>query len=168
MSTFTHHGPWNDHSRQSPTLHFLETYFTALDSLTLPSTPPSKFYSPFATYHDPQSNTYTSSPKIFAYLKRLFTPFDRVHHDVVEVRVVSEGGGKGKDVVYAEFLTRLGFRGDAGEVVVPMFFVYGVEEEEGEGEGEGEGKRICEVRGWWDTGILGRYVTERKRRGALR
>jgi hypothetical protein len=166
MSIFTHHGPWNDHSRQSPTLRFIEKYINRIDSLDLSSTPSSAFYSPFAELHDTNGDVYTSGPHIWGCLKRLFTPFDRINHDVIEIRVVPDGSGK--DVVYAQFLTRFRLRGDEEEVVAPRFFVFSVGEAEAEGLGGTDGLQIFELRVFWDTGILGRYVTERKRRAGLR
>jgi hypothetical protein len=163
MSIFTHQGPWNDHSRQSPTLIFLEKYTKTIDSLDLTSTPSSKFYSPFAKFHDTKGGVHTPGPHIWDCMKRLFTPFDRVRHELVEARVVGE---EGKDIVYAQFLTHFRLRGDEEEIVAPRFFVFSV------GEAEiydgTDGLQLYEVRLFWDTGILGRYVTERKRRANLR
>jgi hypothetical protein len=164
MSIFTHHGPWNDHSRQSPTLRFLEKYTKTIDSLDLTSTPSSKFYAPFAKFYDTKGDIHSSGPYIWDCMKRLFTPFDRVRHEIVEVRIVPGEGGE--DVVYAQFLTHFRLRGDEDEIVAPRFFVFSVGETEG-GEGT-EGLQLFEVRLFWDTGILGRYVTERKRRANLR
>jgi len=164
MSIFTHHGPWNEHSRQSPSLRFLEEYSKTIDSLDLSSTPSSKFYAPFAKFHDPKGGVCISGRDIWDSMKRLFTPFDRVNHELIEARVVQDGSGK--DVVYAQFLTHFRLRGDEEEILAPRFFVYTVGKADG-GEGMDE-LQLYEVRLFWDTGILGRYVTERKRRENIR
>lgn len=97
-------------------------------------------------------------------MQRLFNPFDRVHHEMVEARVVSDESGK--TVVYAQLLTHFQLRGDEEEIVAPRFFVITVGKAAGMYEGT-DGMQIYEVRLFWDTGILGRYVTERKRRANL-
>ena len=73
---------------------------------------------------------------------------------------------EGKVVVYAQFLTYFRLRGDEEEIVAPRFFVITVGGSDGIYEGT-DGLQIYDVRLFWDTGILGRYVTERKKRANL-
>jgi hypothetical protein len=94
-------------------------------------------------------------------MQRLFSPFDRVYHEMIEARVVPDEGGKA--VVYAQFLTHFRLKGDKEEIVAPRFFVITIGKAAGIYEGT-DGMQIYDVRLFWDTGILGRYVTERKRR----
>ena len=161
MSTYTHHGTWNDQSRKAPTLRFLESYFAKVDSLDLLSSPSSAFYAPSATLHDTKGNIHTSGPRIWECMQRLFTPFDKIEHIPIEIRVIEDESGR--DIIYAQFLTHFRLSGDEEEIVAPRFFVFGVGRAE-----EGEGLQIFEVRAFWDTGILGRFVTERKRRAESR
>jgi hypothetical protein len=85
-----------------------------------------------------------------------------IHHDLVEARVVPDESGK--SVVYAHLSTHFRLRGDTEEVVAPRFFVITVGEAAGIYEGT-DGLQIYDVRLFWDTGILARFVTERKKRG---
>lgn len=98
-------------------------------------------------------------------MQRLFSPFDRVQHEMVEARVVPDESGKA--VVYAQLSTHFRLRGDDEEIVAPRFFVITIGNAAGMYEGT-DGMQIYDVRLFWDTGILGRYVTERKRRENLR
>lgn len=93
-------------------------------------------------------------------MSRLFSPFSKIHHEVVELRVVP--GMNGRDVVYAEFLTHFWFRGEEDELKVPRFFVFTIGKAE-EAAGT-DGLQFEEVRLFWDTGVIGRFVTEKKRR----
>lgn len=70
----------------------------------------------------------------------------------------------GKDVVYAHLLTHFRLRGDTEEIVAPRFFVITVGKAAGIYEGT-DGMQIYDVRLFWDTAILARFVTERKKRG---
>jgi hypothetical protein len=172
--TFHHHGPWSLHSRSHPTLSFLELYQEAIDSLCLPSIPYTRFFSPFSTYHDTKGCVHFTGPQIWGWLARQLVPFESVRHEVVEIRVVSEyEEGKGRrDIVYGETLAHFRLRGESEEIVCPRFFVWTVVEVEEVGEGNAirearigtEGLVIENVRVFWDTGVIGRFVTERKRR----
>jgi hypothetical protein len=164
MSIFTHHGAWNDQSRESPTLKFVEKYFRKVDSLDLRSSPSFAFYAASAVYHDTKGNVHVGGPRIWQCIQRLYSPFDRVHHEMIEVRVVPDVSGK--VVVYAQFLTYFRLRGDEEEIVAPRFFVVTVGSTDGMYEGT-DGLQIYDLRLFWDTGILGRYVTERKKRKTL-
>lgn len=65
-------------------------------------------------------------------------------------------------MVYAEFLTYFWLRGEKDEVQAPMFLVFTIGRSE---VGSGiEGLQIGEVRQFWDTGVIGRFITERRRR----
>jgi hypothetical protein len=165
MSLFTHTGTWNEHSRRSPTLKFIEKYFSKVDSLDLLSSPSSTFYAPSAVLHDTKGNPHFSGPRIWECMQRLFSPFDMIHHEMVEARVIPDESGT--TVVYAQLLTRFRLRGDEEEIVAPRFFVITVGKAAGMYEGT-DGMQIYDVRLFWDTGILGRYVTERKKRESLR
>jgi hypothetical protein len=162
MSLFAHHGPFNEYSRRSPTLKFIEEYFNQVDALDFLSIPSSTFYHPSAILHDTKGNPQSSGPRIWQCMQRLFCPFDMIHHDLVEARVVPDESGKA--VVYAHLLTHFRLRGDTEEVVAPRFFVITVGEAAGIYEGT-DGMQIYDVRLFWDTGILARFVTERKKRG---
>lgn len=83
---------------------------------------------------------------------------------MIEVRVLSDESGK--TVVYAQLLTHFRLREDEEEIVAPRFFVFTVGKAAGMYEGT-DGMQIYETRLFWDTGILGRYVTERKKRANL-
>lgn len=165
MSIFTHHGACNEHSRQSPILKFIEKYFSKVDSLDLISSPSSDFYAPSAVHHDTKGNIHVSGPRIWQCMQRLLSPFDGVHHEMIEARVVPDENGQA--VVYAQFLTRFRLKGDQEEIVAPRFFVLTVGKAAGMYEGT-DGMQIYDVRLFWDTGILGRHVTERKRKEKLR
>ena len=160
MSSFTHRGPWDAHSQKSRALNFIEKYSTKVDSLDLSSTPSNAFYAPFAIFHDTKGDVHITGPQIWEWMKRLFSPFSEIKHEVVELRVMPDS--EGRDIVYGEFLTHFRLRGEEDEIVAPRFFVFTVGEAEG-GAGT-DGLQIHEVRLFWDTGIIGRYVTERKKR----
>ncbi|PMD23584.1 hypothetical protein NA56DRAFT_746605 [Hyaloscypha hepaticicola] len=162
MSLFAHHGPFNEDSRRSPALKFIEEYFSQVDALDFLSIPSSTFYHPSAILHDTKGNPQSSGPRIWQCMERLFCPFDMIHHDLVEARVVPDESGK--DVVYAHLLTHFRLRGDTEEIVAPRFFVITVGKAAGIYEGT-DGMQIYDVRLFWDTAILARFVTERKKRG---
>jgi hypothetical protein len=131
-----------------------------MDSLDLTSTPSTTFYSPLAMFHDNKGDVHLGGSAIWEKTKRLFSPFSRIYHEVVEIRVVPSP--EGRDVVYGEFLTHFWLKGDNAEIVAPRFFVWTIGEAV-DGAGT-EGLQFVEVRLFWDTGILGRYVTEKNRR----
>ncbi|KAG9234329.1 hypothetical protein BJ875DRAFT_17877 [Amylocarpus encephaloides] len=159
--SFVHHGPWDERSRSNPTLNFIEKYQTVIDSLRLHDVPFGNFFSSFSTYHDTKGSVHFTGPQIWYWLQQQFSPFERVRHDVVEMRVVRED--EGRDVVYGECLTHFTLKGDVHEIVAPRFFVWTIGEADRE-RGEGtDGKVIVSCRVFWDTGVIGRYVTERKR-----
>lgn len=164
MAIFTHRGPWDSHSRQSKTLRFVEKYFDTIDSLKVESTPSTAFFAPSAVFHDTKGDVYFSGPHIWDWMKRLFKPFDTILHEVVELRVISEGD---RDVVYGEFMRHFRLRGDKTEIISPTFVVLTVGPAE-EGGGT-DGLQAYEVSVFWDTGIVSRYVRskedERRRRG---
>jgi hypothetical protein len=164
---FTHRGPWDTHSRLSPALSFLEQYYQTIDSLSLSSIPSSKFYAQDAIFRDAKGDISFSGPNIWGCMQRNLSTFEKIQHEVVECRVIEEEQEQEQEeerrcVVYAEFLTHFRFKGDGDEVVVPRFFVFGIRDE-----GKG-GLRIDEVRLFWDTGVLARFVTEKNRRGKRR
>ena len=150
-------------SRQSRILRFVEKYTLRIDSLHLSSTPSTTFYSSLAIFHDHKGDAHLGGSAIWQKMQHLFAPFSMIYHEVVEIRVVPCPDGR--DTVYAEFLTHFWLKGDGPngeEIVAPRFFVWTVGDAE-EGEGT-EGLQFLEVRLFWDTGILGRHVTERNRR----
>jgi hypothetical protein len=159
---FTHRGPWDTHSRLSPALSFLEQYYQIIDSLSLSSVPSSKFYAQDAIFRDAKGDISVSGPNIWGCMQRNLSTFEKIQHEAVECRVVEEEEEEQEEekrcVVYAEFLTHFRLRGDEDEVVVPRFFVFRIRDE-----GK-EGLRIGEVRLFWDTGVLARFVTEKNRR----
>lgn len=158
--SFVHQGPWDAHSRQSPALRFIEKYSIKVDSLDLASTPSTAFYSPLAIFHDHKGDVHLGGSAIWHRMQRIFAPFSRTFHEVVEVRVVP--GADGRDIVYAEFLTHFWLKGDEEDIVAPRFFVWTIEE--AVDDGGTDGLQIVEARLFWDTGILGRYVTEKNKR----
>jgi hypothetical protein len=158
---FTHRGPWDTHSRLSPALSFLEQYYQTIDSLSLSSVPSSKFYAQDAIFRDAKGDISFSGPNIWGCMQRNLSTFEKIQHEVVELRVVGEEEEERRWVVYAEFLTHFRLKGDVEDVVAPRLFVFRIDEGE-------EGMRILEVRLFWDTGVLARFVTEKNRRGKRR
>jgi hypothetical protein len=162
---FTHRGPWDTHSRLSPALSFLEQYYQIIDSQSLSSIPSSQFYAQDAIFREAKGVISSSGPIIWDSMQKNLSSFERIQHEVVECKVVEEvERGETIDVVYAEFLTHFQLRGDEEEVVVPRFFVFKIKVAD---EGK-EGLRIFEVRLFWDTGVLARFVTEKNRKGKRR
>ena len=157
MTTFSHTGPWDKHSRSSPPLVFLESYFSQVDALNTPPLPASTFYAPLAICHDTKGFTHIGSEHIWSYIFRLLAPFDKVDHEVVSLSVWN---AVEKRVVHAEFMTRFWFRGEEDEVVVPQLFVFEIVERDM----EGEGWWIERVKAFWDMAVLGRWITERRQR----
>ncbi len=155
-----HRGPWNQISRQSPALKFLEKHFATVDALDFDSSPSSKFYAPNAIFHDTKGDVYISGPNIWNRTKRLLAPFSKVRHEVVEIRVISTPNEK--DTVYAEFVTHFRLKGDESDVVAPRLFIFTISE--AESPDATDGLQIHDMSLFWDTSILGRYVTEKKRR----
>jgi hypothetical protein len=116
-------------------------------------------------FHDHKGDAHLGGSAIWDKMQRLFAPFSRMYHEVVEIRVVPSSSGAldgGRGVVYGEFLTHFWLKGDSEEVVAPRFFVWTVGEAV-DGAGT-EGLQFVEARLFWDTGILGRHVTERNRK----
>jgi hypothetical protein len=160
MTSFTHSGPFSAESRKHAAFNFLEKYSAIVDSCNLTGTPSSAFYSPVAIFRDTKGDVHIGGDVIWNGMSRLFSPFSKIHHEVVELRVLP--GVNGRDVVYAEFLTHFWFRGEEYELKVPRFFVFTIGKAE-EGTGT-DGLQFEEVRLFWDTGVIGRFVTEKKRR----
>lgn len=67
-------------------------------------------------------------------------------------------------MIYGEFLSRFRLKNDDQDILVPRFIVLTLGEHE-EGLGT-DGLQILEYRLFMDTGILGRYVTEKNKREA--
>jgi len=160
MATFSHRGPWDARSRQSRALRFIEAYTSTVDSLELPTIPSSKFYAPLAIFHDTKGDVHISGPHIWDWLIRILSPFQSIRQEIVQMRVVPETDGK--EIVYGEMLTHFRLKGDSEDIVVPRFFVWTLADRDGEG--GTEGLQIHQLSLFWDTGIIGRYVTEKKRR----
>ncbi|KAL5321728.1 hypothetical protein ACEPPN_009690 [Leptodophora sp. 'Broadleaf-Isolate-01'] len=120
-SLITHRGPWDAHSRQYKSLRFLERYLDTLDESKLKSTPCTTFFSPNAVFHDTKGDVYLSGSHIWAWMKRLFAPFESVTHEIVEVRVIPET--EDRVVVYGEFVRHFRMRGDKTDIVSPMFCI---------------------------------------------
>jgi hypothetical protein len=161
MASLTHMGSWDSLSRQSLALNFVEKYEAKVASLDLTLTPSSAFYAPLAIFRNTGGDVRIGGPSIWEWLSRLMSPFERVHNDVVEARVFP-GTEKRELVVHAEFLTHFLLRGDEQELVAPRFFIFTLG---AAGAGEGtDGMQIQEVRLFWDTGIIGRYVSDRRKR----
>ncbi|KAH7350985.1 hypothetical protein BKA65DRAFT_499498 [Rhexocercosporidium sp. MPI-PUGE-AT-0058] len=121
MSLITHRGPWDAHSRQYKTLRFLESYLNTLDESKLKSTPCTTFFSPNAVFHDTKGDVYLSGSHIWAWMKRLFAPFELVTHEIVEVRVIPET--EERFVVYGEFVRHFKLRDGRANIVSPMFSI---------------------------------------------
>ncbi|KUJ18305.1 uncharacterized protein LY89DRAFT_684228 [Mollisia scopiformis] len=160
MNIFTHRGVWDEHSRQSPILRFLEKYQHHIDSIDIRSTPWSKFYSCDAIFHNTRGDVWISGSHIWRKIAALFEPFDRIFHEVIELRVIPEEDGK--YVAYTEFLTHFRLKGDKNEVTAPRFFVFIVGAAE-DGEGT-DGLVIHELSVFWDTGILTRHIEGNKKK----
>ncbi|KAE8445508.1 hypothetical protein EG329_013398 [Mollisiaceae sp. DMI_Dod_QoI] len=160
MSIFTHRGPWDEHSRQSRTLRFLEKYLQQIDSLNIAAHPWSAFYSQDALFHDTRGDVYISGDHIWTWLRRNFSPFEKSLHEVIELRVIPDEDGK--HVVYGEFLTHLRLKEDKHDVVAPRFFVFIVGRADS-GKGT-DGLQIREASVFWDTGVMTRHVEEKKKR----
>lgn len=79
------------------------------------------------------------------------------------MRVVPCDQDPGQQIVYAQFVQHFLLKGDLDEeeILVPKFAIYTL----GEGEGE-EGLQIQEVRQFYDNAIIGRYVSEKRKREA--
>ncbi|TVY42209.1 hypothetical protein LSUB1_G002687 [Lachnellula subtilissima] len=122
MASIVHYGPFDDISRSHPTLNFIEKYCKAIDSLNLASIPASAFLSPFAIFHDTKGNVHLTASHIWQLTARQAAPFSQIRHDIVEVRLVGNGDGEGRDVVYCECLAHFRLLGDEDEVLVPSFF----------------------------------------------
>ncbi|KAH9213360.1 hypothetical protein DL95DRAFT_390486 [Leptodontidium sp. 2 PMI_412] len=156
-SLITHRGPWDAHSRQYKSLRFLERYLDTLDESKLKSTPCTTFFSPNAVFHDTKGDVYLSGSHIWAWMKRLFAPFESVTHEIVEVRVIPET--EDRVVVYGEFVRHFRMRGDKTDIVSPMFCIVTIGP--AECEGGTDGLQIYEASVFWDTGILSRYAKRR-------
>lgn len=121
MSLITHRGPWDAHSRQYKILRFLERYLDTLDEKKIKSTPCTTFFSPNAVFHDTKGDVYLSGSHIWAWMKRLFAPFDSVTHEIVEVRAIPET--EERVVVYGEFVRHFKLKNDRTDIVSPMFCI---------------------------------------------
>jgi hypothetical protein len=165
MSTFTHTGIWDAHSRQSSALRFLEKYYTITATLNISQIPYATFYSPTAIFRDTTSTVYIGGERIWSFLKHVFTPFSIIQNDIVEARVVQDK--EGREVAYMELVTRFWFKGEEDELVVPRFFVWTIGPEAMKGQGT-DGLQIEEVKAFWDTGVIGRFLSERRKDAAKR
>lgn len=159
MSIITHRGPWDLHSGKFLILRFLEEYQRHIDSLSILSTPYSKFFSPDAIYHDTRGDVWISGSHIWRKLSKDFEPFDRLVHEVIELRGIEEEDGK--FVVYGQYLTYFRLKGEKNEIIAPRFFVWTIGEAE-EGMGT-DGYQIFEESVFWDTGLLVRQMEENKK-----
>ncbi|KAL2071493.1 hypothetical protein VTL71DRAFT_12728 [Oculimacula yallundae] len=153
MSLITHRGPWDSHSRQYKILRFLESYLDTLDDNRMRTTPCTTFFSPNAVLHNPKGDVYLSGSHVWAWMMRLFAPFDSITHDIVEVRVIPET--EGRVVVYGEFVRHFRVKGERMDIVSPIFCIITIGP--AECEGGTEGLQIYETSVFWDTSILSRY-----------
>ncbi|KAF4633663.1 hypothetical protein G7Y89_g4453 [Cudoniella acicularis] len=159
MSSFSHHGPWDERSRQNPALNFIEKYQNIVDSLAFNFVSSTDFFAPFAIYHDTKGSVHVTGAHIWNWLSQQFSPFSHVRHETVTARVVIDEDGR--DIVYGEMLTHFRLRGDDEEIVTPRFLVWTLGEA---GKGQGmDGRQIYDCKVFWDTGVIGRYITERKK-----
>jgi hypothetical protein len=160
MATFTHSGPFNSESRQQPALKFLEKYIEKIDTCDLFGTSSTEFYSSIALFRDTNGQVHVGGDQIWNCLTRFSTAFTKSAHHVVQLTILPEADGK--QVVHAEFLTDFWLRGEDDELHAPRFFVFVIGKSE-VGTGT-DGLQFEEVKLFWDTGIVGRFVTEMRKR----
>ena len=79
------------------------------------------FFSPNAVFHDTKGDVYLSGSHIWEWMKRLFSAFNSVTHEIVEVRVIPEA--EGHVVVYGELVRHFRLKGDKTDIVSPMFCI---------------------------------------------
>lgn len=161
MALFTHSGPFNSKSRENPALNFVEKYIARIDSCDISQTPFSSFYSSTALFRDTNGDVHIGGEQIWNYLTRFSSAFTKSSHEVVQLSVIAEA--EGRYIVYAEFLAGFWVRGEEDELRAPRFFVFVIGSSAEVGAGT-DGLQLEEVKLFWDTGIIGRFVTERRRR----
>jgi hypothetical protein len=160
MESLTHSGPFTPKSRESPVLRFLERYFRLLESLDFTTMATTTFHAPSSEFYDSKGDVTLGREAIWKRIKQLLGPFCYIHHQIVEIRVISMPNQAA--TVYVELLLRMILKVDTEEIVCPSFCVFKVGEMKME-----EAKAgfwIEETKCFWDTGILGRYVTGKRRR----
>jgi len=154
VTVLKHEGDWPSETNTNRGLHFLKTYSdTVLSDLTLPYSA-TKFYSPNSVFFNTTNKTYTGAVAIKAWMKELFSLFDKVESDPMSFMVVDESAaaGKPKYTITAEFMWRYYFKGDPEPAVAPRLFVFEIGESESE---DGfDGLQFTAVKLYWDTALV--------------
>jgi len=116
-----------------------------------------EFYSPDVTFHNQNGAVYHGGDKMWAWMKKLSSVFERIRHDHIHLVEIERDDGTTQ--IYQQGIRNLWLVGEEGEeptVSIPVTFI-AVVGKSGGGVGEQqtpEGLCFKEVWIYWDTALL--------------
>ncbi|KAH8683941.1 hypothetical protein BGZ61DRAFT_357296 [Ilyonectria robusta] len=144
---------WEKDGPTTPTGRFFKQYADAVDSRGYDGGSGLKFYSKDVTFHNQNNAVYHGGDEMWAWMKKLFGVFERIHHDWVQFLEIERDDGRSQ--IYSQNVRNLWLRGNKGEkptvsIPVTMIAIIGKSDDEN----TPEGLHFKEVWLYWDTALL--------------
>jgi hypothetical protein len=144
---------WENDGPSTPTQRFFKQYVAAVDSKGYDVGSGLKFYSPDVTFHNQNNAVYHGGEEMWAWMKKLFGVFERIHHDWIHFVEIERDDGTSQ--IYTQNVRNLWLLGNKSEeptvsIPVTMIAIIG----KSGSEETPEGLHFKEVWLYWDTALL--------------
>ncbi|KAF4458695.1 hypothetical protein FALBO_14566 [Fusarium albosuccineum] len=144
---------WERDGPTTPTQRFFKQYVDAVDSRGYDSGSGLKFYSEDVIFHNQNNAVYHGGDEMWAWMKKLFGVFERIHHDWVRFLEIECDDGTSQ--IYTQNIRNLWLRGNKEReptvsIPVTMIAIIGKSHDEK----TPEGLHFKEVWLYWDTALL--------------
>jgi hypothetical protein len=148
---------WDNKGPLTPTQRFLQEYVATIDSKGYNVGSGLKFYSNDVTFHNQNNAVYHGGEEMWAWMKKLFSVFERIRHDWVHLVEIKLDNGNSQ--IYAQNVRNLWLLGNKGaepDVRIPVTMIAIV----GESGSEKTLERLHfkEVWLYWDTALLSPFL----------
>lgn len=150
---------WEKNGPQTPTQKFFKQYVAAVDSRGYNVGSGLKFYSKDVIFHNQNNAEYHGGEEMWAWMKKLFGVFERIHHDWIEFVEIDLNDGTSQ--IYTQNIRNLWLAGNKDEkptVSVPVTMIAKIGKSNDES--TPEGLHFKEVWLYWDTALLLPFLTK--------
>ncbi|KAH6695695.1 hypothetical protein F5X68DRAFT_227665 [Plectosphaerella plurivora] len=144
---------WEKDGPTTPVQRFFKEYVDAVDSRGYDSGSGLKFYSKDVTFHNQNNAVYHGGDEMWAWMKKLFGVFERIHHDWIQLLEIKREDGTSQ--IYTQNVRNLwvnGNKSDTPSVSIPVTMIAIIGESNDEN--TPEGLHFKEVWLYWDTALL--------------
>lgn len=144
---------WEMDGPSTPTQRFFKQYVDAVDSRGYDSGSGLKFYSEDVVFHNQNNAVYHGGDEMWAWMKKLFGVFERIHHDWIQFLEIERDDGTSQ--IYTQNIRNLWLRGNKEReptvsIPVTMIAIIGKSNDKK----TPEGLHFKEVWLYWDTALL--------------